>query len=317
MVWVLLIALVLGLLLFDLFVLNKKGEHVSNRKAAIETVFWVSIAIIFSGVLYWLYDAQIMQNQHTKGPLHAWYNYITGYLIELSLSVDNLFVIAMIFRSFKIKQDSQHKALFWGIIGAIVLRGVTIILGVKLIENFEWMTWIFGAFLLYTAFKMLKPENEEEEEEKKGVSRVHRIFKISNKSDGDKFWIIEDGVKMATPLFAALIMIELTDLLFALDSIPAIISITEDPFIVFSSNIFAILGLRSMYFFLANMLKKFRFLKYSVFAILLFVALKLLLIQIEFFHFMEWMSLPFIAVSLITGIIVSLLKAEKNSEHAL
>ncbi|MBK7128051.1 MAG: TerC/Alx family metal homeostasis membrane protein [Crocinitomicaceae bacterium] len=316
MVWVLLIALVLGLLLFDLFVLNKKGEHVSNRKAAIETVFWVSIAIIFSGVLYWLYDAQIMQHQHTKGPLHAWYNYITGYLIELSLSVDNLFVIAMIFRSFKIKQDSQHKALFWGIIGAIVLRGVTIILGVKLIENFEWMTWIFGAFLLYTAFKMLKPENEEEEEEKKGVSRLHRIFKISTKSDGDKFWIIEDGVKMATPLFAALIMIELTDLLFALDSIPAIISITEDPFIVFSSNIFAILGLRSMYFFLANMLKKFRFLKYSVFAILLFVALKLLLIQIEFFHFMEWMSLPFIAVSLITGIIVSLLKAEKNSEHA-
>lgn len=309
MVWTGLIILIFILLAVDLLVLHKKGQQITNRRAAIETTFWISVAFIFSGVVYWLYDQQIVSHPKTESASIAYYNFVTGYLIELSLSVDNLFVIAMIFSSFKILPQNQHKALFWGIIGALVLRGVTIGLGVKLIESFEWMTYLFGGFLLFTAFKMLKPEKPDEE--KKGQSRIHKIFKISKINEGDKFWVIEDGVKMATPLFAALIMIELTDLLFALDSIPAIISITEDPFIVFSSNIFAILGLRSMYFFLANMLKKFSYLKYSVFAILLFVALKLLLVKIESFHFMEWLSLPFIALSLITGIVVSLVKNKK------
>lgn len=298
---------------FDLLVLNKKDQHVTNKRAAVETIFWVSVAFLFSGVVYWLYDVGLMSHPKTTSAVQAYYSYTTGYLIELSLSVDNLFVIAMIFASFKIHPDNQHKALFWGIIGAIVLRGLAIGLGVKLIENFEWMTYVFGAFLLFTAIKMLMPEKEENEGEKK-PSWLNKIFKISKKTDGDKFWIVENGVRMATPLFAALIMIELTDLLFALDSIPAIISITEDPFIVFSSNIFAILGLRSMYFFLANMLKKFRFIKYSVFAILVFVALKLLLIDVEFFHFMEWASLPFIALSLIVGIVVSIQKSEDVKE---
>lgn len=308
MVWTSLIILIFVLMAVDLLVLNKKGQHITNKRAAIETIFWVSIAFLFSGVVYWLYDAGIITHAKTPTPALAYYNYITGYLIELSLSVDNLFVIAMIFGSFKIHPDNQHKALFWGIIGAILLRGLTIGLGVKLIENFWWMTYVFGAFLLFTALKMLKPEEDEATEQKPGW--ISKIFKISKQSDGDKFWTVENGVRMATPLFAALVMIELTDLLFALDSIPAIISITEDPFLVFSSNIFAILGLRSMYFFLANMLRKFRYLKYSVFAILVFVSLKLLLIQIPFFHFMEWLSLPFIALSLIVGILVSL----KNSE---
>jgi len=313
MIWTSLIILIFVLMAFDLLVLNKKGQHVTNKRAAVETIFWVSVAFLFSGVVYWLYDVGLVSHPKTASPMQAYYNYTTGYLIELSLSVDNLFVIAMIFASFKIHPDNQHKALFWGIIGAIVLRGLAIGLGVKLIENFEWMTYVFGAFLLFTAIKMLMPEKEENEGEKK-PSWLNKIFKISKKSDGDKFWIVENGVRMATPLFAALIMIELTDLLFALDSIPAIISITEDPFIVFSSNIFAILGLRSMYFFLANMLKKFRFIKYSVFAILVFVALKLLLIDVEFFHFMEWASLPFIALSLIVGIVVSIQKSEDVKE---
>lgn len=315
MIWFAFIALVLCLLALDLLILNKKGEHITNKRAAVETIFWVSIAFMFSGVLYWLYDSGRMSHPDTATPMHAFYNYITGYLIELSLSVDNLFVIAMIFASFKIHPDNQHRALFWGIIGAILLRGVTIALGVKLIESFEWMTYVFGGFLMFTAFKMLKPEKEEDPNEEKKPNWITRIFKIGKKSDGDRFWIVEDGVKMATPLFAALIMIELTDLLFALDSIPAIISITEDPFIVFSSNIFAILGLRSMYFFLANMLRKFRFLKYSVFAILLYVAFKLLLVKIEYFHFMEWLSLPFIGVALLTGILVSLYVADEKEQH--
>jgi tellurite resistance protein TerC len=316
MVWTSLILLILLLMAFDLLVLNQKGKHITNKRAAIETIFWVSMAFVFSGVLYWLYYAGHVTHHTTTSPGDAYYKYTTGYLIELSLSVDNLFVIAMIFASFKIHPDNQHKALFWGILGAIILRGFAIGVGVELIENFEWMTYIFGGFLLFTAFKMLRPEKPEDEE-KAGESRIHKIFKISKKHDGNKFWIVEDGIRMATPLFAALVMIELTDLLFALDSIPAIISITEDPFIVFSSNIFAILGLRSMYFFLANMLKKFHYIKYSVFAILLFVALKLLLIKIESFHFMEWLSLPFIGLSLIVGILVSLKTSESPDDKPI
>ena len=316
MIWAALIVLIFVLMAFDLLVLNKKGEHITNKRAAVETIFWVSVAFLFSGVVYWIYDAGYMSHHSTESAVQAYYNYTTGYLIELSLSVDNLFVIAMIFASFRIHPVNQNTALVWGIIGATILRRLEIGLGVKLIENFEWMTYVFGGFLLFTAIKMLLPEKEESEEEKK-PNWISKIFKISKKSEGDKFWIVEDGVKMATPLFAALIMIELTDLLFALDSIPAIISITEDPFIVFSSNIFAILGLRSMYFFLANMLKKFRFIKYSVFAILVFVALKLLLIDVEYFHFMEWASLPFIALSLIVGIIVSIVKSESPDDEPI
>ncbi|MBI3135800.1 MAG: TerC/Alx family metal homeostasis membrane protein [Bacteroidetes bacterium] len=315
MIWTLLIVLIFILMAVDLLVLNKKGKHITNKRAAIETIFWVSTAFLFSGVIYWLYDSGLMSHPKTASAAQAYYNYTTGYLIELSLSVDNLFVIAMIFASFKIHPDNQHKALFWGIIGAILLRGITIGLGVKLIESFEWMTYVFGGFLLFTALKMLRPEKEETGEKK--PSWINKIFKISKQSEGDKFWIMEEGVRMATPLFAALVMIELTDLLFALDSIPAIISITEDPFIVFSSNIFAILGLRSMYFFLANMLRKFHYLKYSVFAILVYVALKLLLIDVEFFHFMEWLSLPFIGLSLIVGILVSLKKSESPDDEPI
>jgi len=314
MVWTLLIVLIFALMAVDLLILNKKGVHITNKKAAVETIFWVSIAFLFSGVVYWLYDTGHMSHPKTHSSGQAFYDYITGYLIELSLSVDNLFVIAMIFGSFKIHPDNQHKALFWGIIGAILLRGLTIALGVKLIENVWWMTYVFGGFLLFTALKMLKPEKEEDEHAEQKPKWINKIFKISKNTHGDKFWTVENGVRMATPLFAALVMIELTDLLFALDSIPAIISITEDPFIVFSSNIFAILGLRSMYFFLANMLKKFRYLKYSVFAILVFVALKLLLMHVPAFHFMEWLSLPFIALSLVVGILVSIRATESPND---
>jgi len=297
---------------FDLLILNRKGHQITNKRAAIETVFWVSVALLFSGVIFWIYDSGQMSHESTINAADAFVKYTTGYLIELSLSVDNLFVIAMIFASFKIQLENQHKVLFWGIIGAIVLRGVTIGVGVKLIESVEWMTYIFGAFLLFTAFKMLK--DEDDSDEKKYVKRIHRIFKVSQKSDGQNFFTYQDGVRMITPLFAALVMIEITDLLFALDSIPAILSVTTDPFIVFSSNIFAILGLRSMYFFLANMLAKFHFLKYSVFAILVFVSIKLLFIH--YFTFPEWISLAFIGVSLTMGVVVSLnKKAEEKMEE--
>ncbi len=310
MVWFILITFILVLLALDLLVFHRKGHAPSNRRAAIETVFWISIAGAFSFAVYLIYQKGWMSNPHTVDAEDAVFKYITGYLIELSLSVDNLFVIAMIFASFSIPLKYQQRALFWGIIGAIVFRGVMIGVGVVLIEKISWMTYIFGAFLLFTAFRMLV---KKEEEAPKGTTRLSKFLRISEELDGEKFFIVRQGVRMATPLFAALIMIELTDLLFALDSIPAILSVTTDPFLVFSSNIFAILGLRSLYFFLASMLEKFAYLKYSVFAILVFVSLKL--ITIHFVHFPEWFSLTFIGVSLVLGVLVSLLNKRIDEEE--
>lgn len=309
MTWIIFITFIVFLLAIDLLVLHKKGEVVNNRKAAIESTFWVGIACAFSFVVYWLYSMGHVENPEGMLPREASIKYITGYLIELSLSVDNLFVIAMIFATYKIPLAYQHRALFWGIIGAIVFRGIAISAGVVLIQKVSWMTYIFGGFLLFTAFKMLEKEDETEEESAL-TKRVNKWFNISKNMDGENFFTMENGKRMATPLFAALMVIELSDILFALDSIPAILAVTTDPFLVFSSNIFAILGLRSMYFFLANMLEKFHYLKYSVFAILMFVAIKLLVIH--YVHFPEWLSLLFIGLSLAMGVIVSIHKMQKK-----
>jgi tellurite resistance protein TerC len=225
--------------------------------------------------------------------------------------VDNLFVIAMIFTSHKIPIKYQHRVLFWGILGAIIFRGIFIAFGVILFDKISWMTYIFGAFLLYTAFKVLAHSDEAEEGENSKLNLfLEKHLNISKNLDGEKFFTIENGKRMATPLLATLILIEFTDLLFALDSIPAILAVTTDPFIVFSSNIFAVLGLRAFYFFLANMLEKFKYLKYSVFAILLFVSVKLL--THNFIDFPEWFSLIFIGLSLLIGVIVSLENAKKH-----
>ncbi|MFK7807758.1 MAG: TerC/Alx family metal homeostasis membrane protein [Saprospiraceae bacterium] len=309
MSWILFLTLVILLLSIDLLVLHKKGTTINNKKAAVETIFWISVALLFSGAVFWIYQNDKIANINALSPTDAAIKYITGYLIELSLSVDNLFVIAMVFASYKIPLAYQHRALFWGIIGAIVFRGLAIWGGAILIQKVSWMTYIFGAFLLFTAFKMLE-NTDEEESESKLTKKINQWFNISKELDGEKFFTLKNGKKVATPLFAALMVIELSDILFALDSIPAILAVTTDPFLVFSSNIFAILGLRSMYFFLANMLEKFHYLKYSVFAILLFVSIKLL--SIHFVHFPEWFSLLFIGIALLMGVIVSLEKMTKN-----
>ncbi len=301
--WATFIGVIFLLLAFDLFVLHKKNTVASNRKAAMETLFWIGVAGSFSFMIYYLFDNNLVTNPNNVTPKAAVLEYITGYLIELSLSVDNLFVIAMIFASFSIPINYQHRVLYWGIIGAIVFRAIMIFAGVLLINKISWVTYIFGALLLYTAFHMLV--KEEKSEQSSGVRNfLYKKLKVTDNLSGQKFWVRENGVRMATPLLIALIMIELTDVLFAVDSIPAILSITTDPFIVFSSNIFAVLGLRSMYFFLANMLARFQYLKYSVFAILIFVSLKLL--TLHFFKMPEWFSLGFIAVSLVCGVLVSL-----------
>ncbi|MBV7441633.1 TerC/Alx family metal homeostasis membrane protein [Weeksellaceae bacterium TAE3-ERU29] len=308
-VWVCLVLFIVSLLAFDLLVLHKR-EEVSHRKTTIETIFWVIIALSFSGVLYLIYENEWVTNPTGLTPYKAVVKYITGYLIELSLSVDNLFVIAMIFASYKIPLKYQHRALFWGIIGAIVFRGLMIAIGVVLFNKVSWIVYVFGIFLIFTAFKMLWDELRHVEEENPKDSAVNQFMqkhlKLSKTLDGKKFFTIENGKKVATPLFGALVIIELTDLLFALDSIPAILAISHDSLIVFCATIFATLGLRSMYFFLANMLERFRYLKYSVFAILLYIGVKLMLMHT--YEIPEWLSLSVIFVSISLGVLVSLKK---------
>lgn len=306
LVWGLFILAIVLFLALDLGVFNKNPHIISSKEASGWTAFWVSISLAFSGVIYWLYQNNYVANPDDLKPTAAVMKYITGYLIELSLSVDNIFVIAVIFASFKIPQKYQHRVLFWGILGAIAFRGLMIYFGVMIINKFSWATYVFGAFLLFTAIKMLFNSEEDDFEPKESfIYRViGKIIPITSETDKEKFFIQTKRGRTATPLFVALIVIEVMDVLFALDSVPAILAITSDPFLVFSSNIFAILGLRSMYFFLANMLEKFSYLEYSLIAILTFVGIKMLLVH--YYKFPEWVSLGFIAVSLLVGVLVSL-----------
>ncbi|WP_409417096.1 TerC family protein [Flavobacterium sp. PS2] len=313
-VWILFLIAIVLILALDLGVFNKTPHIISTKEASRWTLIWVSVSFLFSGVIYWLYGTDYIENPDGLKPAAAAIKFITGYLIELSLSVDNIFVIAIIFASFKIPQKYQHRVLFWGILGAVIFRGLMIFFGVMLINKFTWTTYVFGAFLLLTAMKMLFSGKEEDFHPKDSFiyKVLGKVIPITSHMEHEKFFTLtEKGKKAATPLFVALIVIEFMDVLFAIDSVPAILAITKDPFLVFSSNIFAILGLRSMYFFLANMLAKFSYLEYSLIAILSFVGLKMLLH--DYIEVPEWGSLTFIGLSLIIGIIVSL-RLSKNKE---
>ena len=313
LVWGIFIAVILIFLALDLGIFNRTPHIISTKEASIWTGVWVTVSLLFSGVIYWLYSTDIISNIDNLTPTDATLKYITGYLIELSLSVDNIFVIAVIFTSFKIPLKYQHRVLFWGILGAIVFRAFMIFFGVILIKKFSFTTYVFGAFLIFTAYRMLVSKDEEFHPKKSFIYRqVRRFVPITSHMNGEHFFIKMKHITAATPLFIALVIIEFTDILFAMDSIPAILAITSDPFLVFTSNIFAILGLRSMYFFLSNMLAKFHYLKYSLIAILTFVGIKLILAH--YIKFPEWFSLTVIAISLLTGIIVSLRLLNKNEE---
>ncbi len=271
LIWGIFIAFIILFLALDLGVFNRTPHVIKTKEAAIWTSIWVTIALSFSGIIYWLFLDGLIENPTNLTPNAAVLKYITGYLIELSLSIDNVFVIAVIFSSFAIPQKYQHEVLFWGIIGAVVFRALMIFFGVALINKFDWIIYVFGAFLLFTAYRMLTHKETEFNPKKSKIFRVlKKFFPISSKMEGDKFFIKRMGIRAATPLFVALIIIELTDILFALDSIPAILAITADPFIVFSSNILAILGLRSMYFLISRMLTKFKFINYSLVVIFCF-----------------------------------------------
>ena len=316
MVWAIFISVVVFLLALDLGVFNRKAHVISQKEAAKWTTFWVTLSLLFSVILYWLFDNQYVDNPQNYTPKTAFYKYIQGYLLELSLSVDNVFVIAVIFKAFSIPQKYQHRVLFWGIVGAVVFRALMIFFGIWLINKIDWITYIFGAFLIYTAYKMAFAEEtiNINPRENKVFKIIRKIMPITQELHGQKLFIKRMGILAATPLFLALVIIELTDVLFALDSIPAILAITENPFIVFSSNIMAILGLRSMYFFLANIMDKFAYLKYSLAFILLFVGIKMTLhsyMKTNMIDLPEWISLSVIVVSLAVGIIYSFYKKPK------
>ncbi|WP_421807588.1 TerC family protein [Flagellimonas sp.] len=310
-VWILFLLGILVFLALDLGVFNKKAHVISVKEASFWTAVWVTLSLLFTGVIYWLYGTGKVDNVDGLTPMDASLKYITGYLIELSLSIDNIFVIAVIFTSFQIPQKYQHRVLFWGILGAIIFRALMIFFGVALIKKFSFTTYIFGAFLIFTALRMLFSKEKPFNPKHSFVYRnLRKIMPITSQMQGQKFFIKLRHITAATPLFIALVVIEFTDILFALDSVPAILAITSDPFLVFSSNIFAILGLRSMYFFLAHMIDRFYYLKYSLVAILSFVGVKLILAH--HYTFPEWFSLSFIAVALLTGILASK-KEEKKT----
>ena len=311
-VWILFFAMVIVILALDLGVFNKTPHIISTKEASKWTAIWVALSFAFSGVIYWLYGTDYITNFDKLTQSGAAIKFITGYLIELSLSIDNIFVIAIIFASFKIPQKYQHRVLFWGILGAIVFRGLMISFGVVIIKEFAWTTYLFGTFLIFTAAKMLFTKEEDDFQPKNSFiyKTIGKFIPITNEMNGERFFIKINKKNFATPLFVALIVIEVMDVLFAVDSVPAILAITSDPFLVFSSNIFAILGLRSMYFFLSNMLEKFQYLEYSLIAILSFVGLKMLLHN--FIEIPEWGSLLFIAFALLVGVYVSLYKSKKE-----
>ena len=315
-VWIIFLAAILLFLALDLGVFNKTPHIISSKEAGKWTGIFVTISFLFSGVIYWLYGNNYIANPDALKPLDASIKFITGYLIELSLSVDNIFVIAIIFSSFRIPQKYQHRILFWGIMGAIVFRGLMIYFGVLLIHKFSWTTYIFGGFLIFTAVKMLFNNEDEKFEPKKSfVYRILRkIIPVTTHIDGEHFFVKRRHLTAATPLFVALVVIEVMDVIFAIDSVPAILAITSDPFLVFSSNIFAILGLRSMYFFLSHMLDRFAHLEYSLIAILTFVGLKMLLH--DYIQLPEWISLTFIGVSLLVGVLVSLKMSKDEVSEA-
>jgi tellurite resistance protein TerC len=281
------------MLALDLGVFNRKAHEISFREAMTWTVVWIVLALIFNGILY-----------YWRGPVQAM-EFFTGYLVEKALSIDNIFVFIMIFSFFQVPAAYQHKVLFWGILGALVMRAIFIFAGVALIERFHFTIYIFGALLLYTGYKMFGHKKVKVDPEKNSLIRLLRQWMpVTGEFHADRFFVRLDGKRYATPLFLVLILVETTDLIFAVDSIPAILAITQDQFIVYTSNVFAILGLRSLYFALAGIANRFWLLSYGLAVVLIFVGLKMLLIDLYKVP-IQW-SLAFIFMVVALSIILSL-----------
>jgi tellurite resistance protein TerC len=301
--WVGFIAFVLAVLALDLGVFNRTPHVVRAKEAAIMTAFWVGLALLFAGGLGWFVDRQTALT------------FLTGYVIEESLSVDNIFVIVLIFQYFAVPAKYQHRVLFWGILGALVMRGVFIGVGAALLARFEWIIYVFGAILVVTGLRMaLKQDEEFDGEQNPVVKFVRRFLPVTHEYDGKHFFTVQNGRRYATPLLVVLVLVEATDLIFAVDSIPAIFGITRDPFIVFTSNIFAVMGLRSLFFLLASVVTKFHLLKYGLAVILTFIGTKMLLEH--WIHIPIMASLGVVLVVLAASIVGSLIwpQARQKSE---
>ena len=294
--WAGFILFVLLMLALDLGVFHRNTHEVKFKEALSWSGVWISLALVFNLGIWWKF-----------GPIPGM-QCLTGYLIEKSLSIDNIFVFVVIFSALKIPALYQHRVLFWGILSALVLRAVMIFAGVAMLERFHWLIYVFGAFLIFTGVKLFLQRNKEEHPEDSAVMKLaRRLIPSTSRFDGDRFFTLENGRKLATPLFMALVLVELTDVLFALDSIPAIFAVTTDPFLVFTSNIFAILGLRSLFFVLAGMVEKFSYLKVGLSAVLVFVGAKMALIDVV--KVPPALSLGVISLLLGGSIVASLLKA--------
>lgn len=301
--WFAFIAFVIVMLAIDLGIFQRKAHVVRPREAALWTATWVTLSLAM-GLLFhfWLGSEKAVQ-------------FITGYVLEWSLSVDNIFVFVLVFTYFKVPFKYQQRVLLWGILGALIMRGLMIIVGAALIARFSWILYLFGAFLLFTGLRMLfsKDDHDQDLNKNPAIRLVRRILPITDEYDGQKFFTVKDGVRMATPLLLALVVIEFTDLLFAVDSIPAIFAITTDPFIVFTASIMAVLGLRSMYFLLAHVVNRFVYLQTGLALILVYIGVKMLIIDI--FHIPSLVSLAVVIGILVLSVVASLLwgKPQKST----
>jgi len=312
LLWILFLVLIAGFLTLDLGVFHKTNQVITLKESLLWTLVWVILALLFGAVIYFVYSENFFKiDSENISPLDVTLKYYTGFVIEKSLSLDNIFVIAMIFAYFKIPPKNQHRILFWGIIGAVIFRGIMIFLGAAIIERFSWSTYIFGGILFYSAIKMLTESHANVDYSKNTALRLlSKVYPISWELTGNKYFIIKNGKHTATILFASLVVIEFSDVVFAVDSIPAIFAVTTDPFIVFTSNIFAILGLRNLYFFLANMMDKFRYMKYSLVFVLAYVGVKMILVN--HYKIPSLLSLIVIIGFLLIGILASLWAGKKE-----
>jgi tellurite resistance protein TerC len=301
--WVAFCVGVVVLLLVDLSLFGRSHQKISRKVALLESAIWISVALIFNAWFFFSFGSQLG------------IEFLTGYLVEKSLSVDNLFVILLIFSSFKIPEAYQHRVLFYGVLGAIILRAFFILVGAQLLHMFHWILYVFGAILVITAIKFLRETDEQiDVKENWSIRMIKKIIPTTTVLSGNKFFVKENGLRKATPLFLALIVVEVTDLIFAVDSIPAVFAVTQDAFVAFASNILAVLGLRALYFVLADWVSKLRYLKPGLAAILGFIGIKMLII--EFFKIPSWVSLLVIFSVLTTAALSSWYVAKIETKRA-
>lgn len=299
--WIVFCAFISLMLWLDLAVFNRRSHTITVKESLGWTAFWVMLAMAFDvGVYYYLGQERALE-------------FFTGYIIEQSLSVDNLFVILLIFGYFHVKKEFQHKVLFWGIFGALIMRMIMIIIGVELIENFHWLIYIFGGFLIFTGLRMVFGKEKELHPDQNPLVRVFkRFFPVTNEYHGDRFFVMQNAQRYATPLFIVVLVVEVTDLIFAVDSVPAVLAVSRNPFVVYTSNAFAILGLRSLFFALSHIMNLFHYIKYGLALVLTFIGTKMVLM--DTFKIPIGISLTVVASILVLSVVLSIIFPKPEPE---